>query len=273
MKLSKLSYLAFLSLALVAGKCDKDPEPKPPTITGLSASTGNANASITITGANFSATPANNTVKFGDVQAEVTTASTTSLTVKVPNGSTKGKVSVKVGTFTEAVFANDFTTTSFIDTRDNQEYGQVYVGSQLWMTRNLNWDAPSGDYCYNDDATKCTQYGKLYTWSTASTACPNGWRLPTETDFNTLITTLGGATNAKTALVGTNSSSGLGVLYSGIRGVSGTYVGETESTYFSSSTESSSTNIKALTVDVSNPTVSILTPSKTAGFCVRCIKN
>jgi uncharacterized protein (TIGR02145 family) len=273
MKLLKLSLVA-LSLCVAVACSKKSDDPQPPTITGLSATTGNANASITINGTNFSATIANNTVKFGTVQAEVTAATATVLTVKVPNGSTKGKVSVKVGTFTEAISTNDFTTTSFQDTRDNQEYGQVYVGSQLWMARNLNWDAPSNDYCYNDAAAKCTQYGKLYLWDAATTACPNGWRLPSETDFNTLITTLGGAAAAKTALVGINSSSGLGVLYTGARTVTNTYISEGTRTLFYSSTEDSpNTNVKALDIESTSTSVIINSPGKTPGLCVRCIKN
>jgi len=271
MKFLKLSIVA-LSVSLFACGGKDDPKPQPPTITGLSASTGNVNTTITITGTNFHATPANNTVKFGDAVATVDAATGTQLTVKVPNGSTKGKVSVKVGTFTEAFSSGDFTTTNFIDTRDSQEYGQAWVGSQLWMTRNLNYDVTSGDYCYNDTDTKCKEYGKLYEWTPALTACPSGWRLPTETDFNTLITTLGGATSAKTALVGTSSSSGLGVLYSGTKGASG-YGNEGERAFLWSSIELNSTQAKALDVNANAVDITIGTPLKTNGYCVRCIKN
>lgn len=269
MKLLKLSIVA-LSLSVVIGCKKKDEDPKPPTITGLSATTGNANASITITGANFSTTPASNTVKFGDTQAEVTAATATSLTVKVPNGSTKGKVSVKVGTFAETIFANDFTTTSYVDTRDSQEYGQVQVGNQWWMTRNLNWDAPSGDFCYQDNVAKCTQYGKMYDWATANTACPTGWKLPSEGDYNTLVTALGGATAAKTALVGTSSSSGLGVLYSGVK--LGVYANEGSTAYLWTSTESSSTS-RFFLIELSVTSVSFSDLSKSNSICIRCIKN
>jgi uncharacterized protein (TIGR02145 family) len=275
MKLLRLSIVA-LSLSMVVACGKKDPDPKPPTLTGFSAGSGNVNASITITGANFDVTPAKNIVKFGDVQAEVTAATVTSLTVKVPNGSTKGKVSVQVGTFAPAVSNNDFITTSFIDSRDSQEYGQVYVGttnSQLWMTRNLNYDAPSGDYCYQDNPAKCTtEKGKLYTWSATANVCPNGWRLPTETDFNTLITNLGGATAAKTALL-PNGSSGLGVVYTGGRTSTGTYFSENAITLFWSSTEVNTTQAKGLYIATSDANVTINDADKVGGFCVRCIKN
>ncbi|MCU0440273.1 MAG: IPT/TIG domain-containing protein, partial [Raineya sp.] len=76
MKLLRLSIVALSLLMVVA--CDKRKEdPKPPTLTGFSAGSGNVNVSITITGANFDVTPAKNIVKFGDVQAEVTAATVT----------------------------------------------------------------------------------------------------------------------------------------------------------------------------------------------------
>ncbi|OQP60625.1 hypothetical protein A3860_32960 [Niastella vici] len=56
----------------------------PPVITGFSPASGPVGTTVTITGINFSATPANNIVYFGAVRATVTAATTTSLTVIVP---------------------------------------------------------------------------------------------------------------------------------------------------------------------------------------------
>lgn len=77
----------------------------------------------------------------------------------------------------------------------------VRIGNQLWMGENLD-DGTVG-WCYNDDEDYCAVYGALYTWSEAMDIdstynykdaslkvkskhqgiCPDGWRLPTETDF------------------------------------------------------------------------------------------
>ncbi|MEZ0370614.1 MAG: IPT/TIG domain-containing protein, partial [Candidatus Sericytochromatia bacterium] len=54
------------------------------SITSLSAATGAIGTSLTINGGGFDTTPGNNTVKFGNVEATVTEASATSLTVTVP---------------------------------------------------------------------------------------------------------------------------------------------------------------------------------------------
>ncbi|WP_211212345.1 IPT/TIG domain-containing protein, partial [Rudaea cellulosilytica] len=67
-----------------------------PTITGFSPSIGPVGTSVTITGTNFSATAANNVVKFNGTAAAVTAASATSLTATVPSGATSGKISVTV---------------------------------------------------------------------------------------------------------------------------------------------------------------------------------
>ena len=69
----------------------------PLTLTGFSPPTGTTGTIVTLTGTNFSATIAGNTVKFNGTIATVSSASTTSLTVEVPAGATTGKVTVQVG--------------------------------------------------------------------------------------------------------------------------------------------------------------------------------
>ena len=93
-----------------------------PTITSFTPTSAAAGASVTITGTNFDATPANNTVFIGGIKGTVTAASATSLTVTVPTGATFGPISVTVNnrtaistqfflpTFTASVSAIDPTT-------------------------------------------------------------------------------------------------------------------------------------------------------------------
>jgi gliding motility-associated-like protein len=65
-----------------------------PTITSFSPTSAVVGATLTITGTNFNATPANNTVFFGPVKATVTAATITSLTVTVPTGAAFGPINV-----------------------------------------------------------------------------------------------------------------------------------------------------------------------------------
>jgi hypothetical protein len=79
-----------------------------PAITSLSAANGVLNDSITLTGTGFDSTPANNTVKFGLTSATVTAATSTQLTVKVPNAvAGTQNITVQVGTQTSN--ASSFT--------------------------------------------------------------------------------------------------------------------------------------------------------------------
>lgn len=72
----------------------------PPVITTFAPLFASVGASITITGKNFSVIAANNIVYFGGVRATVTAATTTSLVVTVPTGSTQIPISVTVDKLT-----------------------------------------------------------------------------------------------------------------------------------------------------------------------------
>ena len=71
---------------------------------------------------------------------------------------------------------------SFVDSRDNQSYKTVQIGSQIWMAENLKFKSPNS-LCYDNNPENCIQYGRLYDWEEAMTACPDGWRLPTFDDW------------------------------------------------------------------------------------------
>jgi gliding motility-associated-like protein len=65
-----------------------------PTITSFSPASGPAGTSVTITGTNFSTTPADNLVDFNGVSAIVTASTSTSITAEVPEGATLGPISI-----------------------------------------------------------------------------------------------------------------------------------------------------------------------------------
>jgi len=67
-----------------------------PTITSFSPTSAEVGDTVTITGTGFDATPANNVVYFGAVKASVITATTTTLTVTVPFGSTYEPITVTI---------------------------------------------------------------------------------------------------------------------------------------------------------------------------------
>ena len=81
-------------------------------------------------------------------------------------------------------------TASFTDPRDGQVYKVVKLDKRWWMAENFRFDT-TGSYCYNNDASNGTYYGRLYTLGTASLAAPPGWHLPTDYEWRTLETYLG----------------------------------------------------------------------------------
>ena len=77
------------------------------------------------------------------------------------------------------------------------------IGEQTWMAENLNCDVGVSK-CYADDPACCAKYGRLYDWSTALTACPSGWHLPSNAEWDALMTAVGGSGTAGTKLKATS---------------------------------------------------------------------
>jgi len=90
-------------------------------------------------------------------------------------------------------------------------YPTIVIGTQTWMVKNLNYNA-SGSKCYNNKKSNCAIYGRLYDWATAMDLppscnftscasrisanhrgiCPEGWHIPRDEEFDTLIEFAGG---------------------------------------------------------------------------------
>jgi uncharacterized protein (TIGR02145 family) len=100
---------------------------------------------------------------------------------------------------------------------ENNKYPIVKIGNQVWMAANLmvtkyrNGDAigttnpadkdiqsetsPKYQWAYDGTESNVAVYGRLYTWYAAADSrnvCPVGWHVPTDEEFSTLTTFLGG---------------------------------------------------------------------------------
>ena len=82
-------------------------------------------------------------------------------------------------------------------------YPTIMIGGKIWIGDNLHFLYHTGgtstcsEYNY---PTTCDNYGRLYNWEAAVTACPAGWRLPTVQDWDNLVAAAGGSNVAGTTL-------------------------------------------------------------------------
>jgi len=186
---------------------------------------------------------------------------------------------------------------TFTDTRDNKTYKTVTIGSQTWLAENLSFNATSGTKCYQNNPEMCKKYGVLYTWDAALSACPAGWHLPSDIEWQTMVEFLGGeeiaggklkATGTWTAPTeGATNDSGIWTApnegatnESGFNALpAGCYFGTEDeydtvgiNAYFWTSTPNGTTEAKSRYLYNDSAEVGVFLDAKTLGWSVRCVK-
>ena len=99
------------------------------------------------------------------------------------NGTVKNKVTYK---YDYMYLIQD----KFTDPRDNKVYPIAKIGKQVWLAQNLSYEI-EGSLCMEKDGYTCKhgyeEFGRHYTWEAAMKACPDGWHLPNNDEWNELF--------------------------------------------------------------------------------------
>lgn len=175
-------------------------------------------------------------------------------------------------------------------------YNTVLIGNQCWLKENLDVgtmiqstnnqtnNSEIEKYCYNNDPENCTTYGGLYQWDEAMQyvttegakgICPDGWYLPSYTEFQTLATTVGndGKSLKKIGEGNGTNTSGFSALLSGGYSLTLGFINLGYIGYFWSSTEYSETWAYYMHLYSNTEIVHFSTDIKVDGLSVRCLKD
>jgi uncharacterized protein (TIGR02145 family) len=204
---------------------------------------------------------------------------------------------------TLAYFQAQGTTTATIDNVSIQEVGwsgasDLYAGLIAQGYTAYNATKACAMWChYNNDPANGVIYGKLYNWyavkllqddidayNAANPTTPYGWHVPTQAEFTTLQTYLGGASVAggKLKMTGTSywsspntgadNSSGFSAVGAGRRYDTGVFGELLANSFYWSVTESSSSAYRVSLFSV-DATMTISLYDKKGGLPIRFIKD
>lgn len=191
------------------------------------------------------------------------------------------------------------------DSRDGNLYSYKTIGTQVWMTKNMAYlpsvvgpgtgsNSTAYYYVYGYDGSDVataeatdnySTYGVLYNWTAAQSACPSGWHLPSDAEWTTLTTYLGGESVAGGKMkeageshwtspnTGATNESGFTALPGGYRTNYGTFSNIGISGTWWSSTEDSTSHAWYRYLGYNTSYVFRLSTYKGGGISVRCLRD
>jgi uncharacterized protein (TIGR02145 family) len=159
----------------------------------------------------------------------------------------------------------------FIDPRDNKRYKTIKVNDITWMAQNLAFKLSKECWSYENDPNKVEDCGYLYSWDSAIAACPEGWQLPSEAEWNDLLAYFGGENEGFKKLSPGGMSNFDADLF-GWRTPGGSFSGWGTLVQFWSIDEIDSKSVKWVGLSASSNKVINHFSTKDWGLYVRCIK-
>lgn len=203
---------------------------------------------------------------------------------------------------------------------DGNEYSTVLIGDQIWMAENLRvsrfadgapipkvendtaWAAivhPGKAYCWyeNDSVSYASTYGALYNYEAANRGyetynprmvqgvCPDGWHMPDNGEWASLVDLLGGeeiaggklkeegTTHWQSPNTGATNESGFTALPGGYRSDYGRFFNLGLAAYWAHNTDRYTYNDWFYWLYYTNNDIRTLRPSFTDAYSVRCLKD
>jgi uncharacterized protein (TIGR02145 family) len=181
---------------------------------------------------------------------------------------------------------------SFTDPRDGRTYRTVKIGEQVWMAENLAF-AYAGSKCYDNDLNNADKYGLLYNWETAIKACPPGWHLPSDAEWDELLRFIDGNTGSESPYESDTAGKhlkaksgwkpyedvenldtyGFSALPGGGRSTDGTFTNVGSYGLWWSATQSDSSNAYYRLMPATTSTVGRNSYAKAYSYSVRCVQD
>lgn len=160
-------------------------------------------------------------------------------------------------------------------------YHTVLIGSHCWLRENIEHETGTS-WCYNNDPSYCSYYGRLYDYQTAVSVCPQGWHLPSDDEWKEMEIFLGMSQSEVdlTGWRGTDQGSqlkpggttGFSALMAGTYNL-GFFSEMSVNGYFWTGSSATSTNAWIRMVGTSGSKIARYQGLKNNGLSVRCLKD
>jgi len=208
-------------------------------------------------------------------------------------------------------YGNEMFFTTLLGTITDVEgnvYNTISIGNQIWTVENLkttkyndgtgiplvssesSWtNLPSPAFCWYDNNPTSYKdlYGALYNWHTVNTGklCPIGWHVPSDAEWTTLTSYLGGSNIAGGKMkevgtthwispnVGATNESGFTALPGGRRYADGVFDYVGYGSYWWSSTAQNVSNAYPWRINQAASIVYADVSLRSNGYSIRCIKD
>jgi uncharacterized protein (TIGR02145 family) len=163
---------------------------------------------------------------------------------------------------------------TFHDERDGSIHKIIRIGDQVIMADNLARNPATGNFwAYDDNQGNIVKFGYLYNWEAARTLAPEGWHLPTKSEWESLFSFLGGDKKKVYEQLKGGGSSGFDSLFGGERYARGVYNSLGASAHYWSDTQEEDKQVWQFKLGAYTETAELEKADPNFGLSVRLFRN